>query len=712
MQIPLFSSMRFKVISVFLSLVFMLLVITGVTHWQIKRVEHLVTNRIMTRADARHLSKTLIIVIQHIYDEVKEYLREEDDIYKVSMLMSITDDVLQAEEHIKSTEQRNFVIVEKSLFDQIKEMFSKYRDQLNTLLETYDFEGTDGENTKKLSEEFAEEHTYFLSLLMQFDQLQSDLMYKARDQVESKMDYIRDILLILSVISLFLSIIFGFIITRKIANPILNLVNILKRYGQGNINVRAEINSNDEIGFFAKSFNEMVTNLQKTMVSKDYVDNIIESMGEGLIVISPKRDIVTLNEAFCSMTGYKRQDLIGKKIDSIFSHDMQSNESYSSSFDIIMNKGAISNLETHCINKAGEKIPVLFSGAAMRSKGKEDVVAIVSIVCVVRDITQRKKMEEDLKNAKQSLEEHHQQLHDAFDDMKKTHEELKTTQNQLLQSEKLASIGQLSAGIAHEINNPLGFISSNIEALESYIHSYMQVLDFSDQIRAAIASKDFEVAAAIVLQVKELEDRINYDFIKDDVYSLIKESKGGIERIKKIIMDLKTFARPDTESQKSSRIEEILDAAVNICWNEIKYWADLKKEYAHVSPIVCNSQKLVQVIVNLLVNASQAIPRDQRGLITIKTYEDNEYIYVDVKDSGKGIEQEHLRKIFDPFFTTKEIGVGTGLGLSVTYQIIKEQQGDIKVKSEIGKGTIFTISLPRYRKDLEPDRTKLLQDKE
>ena len=278
-------------------------------------------------------------------------------------------------------------------------------------------------------------------------------------------------------------------------------------------------------------------------------------------------------------------------------------------------------------------------------------------------------------------------------------QELKNTQAQLFQSEKLASIGQLSAGIAHEINNPLGFITNNIVILEEYIESYLQILQAMEGLKKTIEDKDLDKAGKKVQEINVLEEKLNLDFITGDIENLIRQSKSGAERIKKIVQDLRTFARKDEGQMELNNVEEILDGVINIVWNEIKYTAELKKEYGGVPLVKCNAQKLGQVFINLLVNAAQSIK--EKGEITVKTYSDEKHVCIEISDTGCGIPKENISKIFDQFFTTKEVGKGTGLGLSIGYNIIKQHKGEMDVLSEINKGTKFTVKLPYLRSKSE-----------
>lgn len=259
-------------------------------------------------------------------------------------------------------------------------------------------------------------------------------------------------------------------------------------------------------------------------------------------------------------------------------------------------------------------------------------------------------------------------------------EKLEDAQNQLLQSEKLASIGQLAAGVAHEINNPVGFVNSNFGALERYVLDLFRLID-------TYASPAGAAAAA------EIRQQIDYDFLKEDIVTLFKESKDGLERVKRIVQDLRDFSRVDSAQEwQKANLQTCLDTTLNVATNEIKHKADVVKVYAQIPEVECLPSQLNQVFLNLLVNAAQAIPT--YGTLTLATGSEDNWVWVSISDSGSGIAPENLKRIFDPFFTTKPVGKGTGLGLSVSYNIIAKHNGRIEVESELGKGTSFRIWLP------------------
>ena len=259
--------------------------------------------------------------------------------------------------------------------------------------------------------------------------------------------------------------------------------------------------------------------------------------------------------------------------------------------------------------------------------------------------------------------------------------ELEAAQQQLVQSEKLASIGQLAAGVAHEINNPIGYVHSNIGTLRTYIADLMQLLDAYEALPESAS-------------LQALRQKIDVDFLREDIPSLIHESQEGITRVKKIVQDLKDFSRVDSSQEwQTADLHQGIDSTLNIVNNEIKYKADVVKEYGQLPPVECLPSQLNQVFMNLLVNAAHAMGA-QRGCITIRTGTQGDKVWLEFEDNGSGIPPELQIKIFDPFFTTKPVGKGTGLGLSLSYGIVQKHHGEITVRSEVGKGTVFRIVLP------------------
>ncbi len=261
----------------------------------------------------------------------------------------------------------------------------------------------------------------------------------------------------------------------------------------------------------------------------------------------------------------------------------------------------------------------------------------------------------------------------------------------------MASIGKLAAGVAHEINNPTGFVSSNLKTLSDYIED---IIGLFKEYRKLISKlkKNSDSCGPLpeiseqVKRIVALEKEVDLDFVLKDIFELINESKEGTERIKKIVQDLKDFAHTGQDKPKFADINQNIDSTVNVVWNELKYKANVTKDYGDLPQVQCYPQLLNQVFMNLLINAAQSI--EKRGEINIKTRADNGYVKIKISDTGSGIPKENINRIFDPFFTTKDVGKGTGLGLNVAYKIIKKHHGKIDAKSVVGKGTTFTIRIP------------------
>lgn len=278
---------------------------------------------------------------------------------------------------------------------------------------------------------------------------------------------------------------------------------------------------------------------------------------------------------------------------------------------------------------------------------------------ILRDITQRKKAEEELRQA----------------------------QSHLIQQEKMASIGQLAAGVAHEINNPMGFILSNLSTVRGYVDNLLTFVSVQDR---ALAGAD----VASMQEVAEARKRLDIDYLSGDANTLIAESIEGVERVSRIVQDLKTFSRIDRADYDTVDLNKVLDTTLNIAWSEIKYVATLDRQYGQLPEFHGHPQQLGQVFLNLFVNAAQAM--SSPGTITVATRCDANNIYVTVSDTGSGISSEHLSRIFEPFYTTKDVGEGTGLGLSISYGIVKNHGGNISVESRVGEGSTFTVTLPLH----------------
>ncbi len=288
------------------------------------------------------------------------------------------------------------------------------------------------------------------------------------------------------------------------------------------------------------------------------------------------------------------------------------------------------------------------------------------------------------KNLEEKVQARTRALEEANREMAEAYHELKETQFQLVQSEKLASLGQLVAGIAHEIKNPLNFIYGNTGFLRDYISKLESLVALYEEM-SILENGDRK-------RVERFKEEIGYSFIIKDLGTLVDNFEEGAERIHSIVGDLRTFSRTETGEFKAIDLHEAIDLALNLLQNEFKGRIGIIKEYGSVPMVECQAGKINQVLMNLLINAGQAIPGE--GKITITTRKAGRYVEIIVEDNGQGMTPDQLEHIFEPFFTTKPVGAGTGLGLSISYAIIQDHQGTITVSSKPGEGTRFCVSLP------------------
>ena len=290
----------------------------------------------------------------------------------------------------------------------------------------------------------------------------------------------------------------------------------------------------------------------------------------------------------------------------------------------------------------------------------------VEVIGSLTDITARKQMEQKQQQLIARLSEAHEQL---------------------LQSEKMASIGQLAAGVAHEINNPIGFVNSNMGTLRHYVGTLLNVVDaYGEAVHKAAPG------SALEAQIDAINREADLGYLKDDIADLVSESMDGLKRVKDIVQALKDFSHVGQNDWQYADVHAGLDTTLNIVANEIKYKATVEKHYGKLPEIKCLASQLNQVFMNLLVNAAQAIK--SKGVITIATGSSDGWVWVKISDNGCGIPQQNLKRIFEPFFTTKPVGSGTGLGLSLSYSIVNKHGGRIDVASKPDVGTVFTIKLP------------------
>jgi signal transduction histidine kinase len=279
-----------------------------------------------------------------------------------------------------------------------------------------------------------------------------------------------------------------------------------------------------------------------------------------------------------------------------------------------------------------------------------------------------------------------QQLQARYEELQLINSRLAEAQNQLLQQDKMASIGQLAAGVAHEINNPIGFVSSNLNTLRQYVDGLMSLPAAYDAVLAAPAD------SAANSELERLRDEVELEYLREDLPQLLDECAEGLGRVKKIVQDLKDFSRVDESDWQEADLNAGLESTLNVVRHEVKYKAEVVKRLTPLPPVMCLAAQLNQVFMNLVVNAVHAI--SERGTITLSSGVQEGWVWVQVTDTGCGMSEEVKRRIFEPFFTTKDVGKGTGLGLSLSFSIVQKHGGVIAVQSAPGTGSSFRVWVP------------------
>lgn len=409
--------------------------------------------------------------------------------------------------------------------------------------------------------------------------------------------------------------------------------------------------------------------------------------GFSMVMIFDKEGkIEYVNPNFTEVSGFNLEDIIGKNPD-VLDAKKQPKELRENMWQTIRSghrwRGELFNRA-----KNGLYYWVDTSISPVKDKNNQ----VVNYVTVQSDITANKRMihELELKN---------KQLNCML-------RQLKETQSQLIQREKMAGIGQLAAGVAHEINNPLGYISGNFNVLKKYFNSYKQILEQYKRIEMNHEKLSKGDLKLIIDKIKEMECEKNIDFINQDLELLFKETNHGLDRVKEIVMGLRVFSRVDQiDGFEDYDLNDGIKNTLIIALNEIKYHAEVVADLKEIPIISARGGEINQVLLNLIVNAAHGTKikkSNETSLIKISTYNDDEYVYCEIEDNGIGIPSENLFKIFDPFYTTKPVGEGTGLGLSIAYNIIRNKhKGDIWVESKVGVGTKFAFKLPLSQAVLE-----------
>lgn len=412
-----------------------------------------------------------------------------------------------------------------------------------------------------------------------------------------------------------------------------------------------------------------------------FMENLIETIPSPVYYKNAFGEYQGCNKLFADIFGISKGNVLGKTIFDLVGSDLA--EVFAVSEEGLYSGNEKFECEVTMPYADGTMHNILIHSASYRMGDNER-----GIVGMLIDITQRKEYELQISEQGNKLRETNESLLTTIEDVNKAHEELKKAQLQLVHSEKLASIGQLSAGIAHEINNPLGYVKSNIVTSKKYFNKYIDFVDSCDELLDT--SNNLE---EFKQQFKDLVKTKKLNMIKENFTSVGEDIEDGLDRIRKIVLDLKLFARSDTADDiEPLDINEVFESVLSIVWNEVKYKAELVKDLSEVPKIKATAQKLGQVFINLIVNAAHAIT--EKGTITVRTYSEDNYVYAEVEDDGVGLADDIKENIFNPFFTTKAAGEGTGMGLSISSDIVQKLGGELYFDSDLGHGTKFIIKLP------------------
>jgi PAS domain S-box-containing protein len=450
-------------------------------------------------------------------------------------------------------------------------------------------------------------------------------------------------------------------------------------------------NSKNEILFQAEQLEHKNTELEKLSIVASETDNAVMIMNENW-------EFEWINDGFTRLYGFTLEEFINKRGKSLL--EASSYKNIKSVLGTINSEKKTVTYESSNYNGKGDKIWIYTTLTPILDKNKE----IKKLIAIDSEITQLKEAELDIINKNEKIEkqssellkqaEHLIQLNSELEVKKNTLEEalnkLKNAQSHLVESEKMVILGQLTAGIAHEINNPISFINSGIEGLKMAFNQLVEVLNEYELITPKNIKQKLE-------EINELKNNINYSTLLSDVHELTKDIKTGIFRTIEIIKELRTFSRLDESDLKLIDLHKNIDSTLVILRNKYINKIEIIKDYGKIPMIECYPGKINQVFLNILVNAIQAI--NEEGKIYIKTRitkkDGRKFLVVSIKDTGKGMTDEVKKKIFEPFYTTKEAGEGTGLGLSISVSIIESHNGAIEVESKVGKGSTFSIYLPQ-----------------
>lgn len=424
-----------------------------------------------------------------------------------------------------------------------------------------------------------------------------------------------------------------------------------------------------------------LTDVDEATIEK-YKNSIVDLSHQGIVILNSEGHTIYLNKSYCDIVGKPSNELIGSLppfINESFDNkgsrmmlELNSGNSWISEFKYLNHHDMLLYISCRVIPIKSDEEPTIY-------------------ICYFSDITEKI-------NIEKKLIENNKELTSTI-------KSLKDAQSNMIQQEQLAGIGQLSAGVAHELNNPLGFVRSNINVLAEYVQSFKEAHAIYEDIAQLVSTLVIDSEHLLFKKVKELstykEDN-EIDYLLSDIEDLVNESIIGIDRASKIVEALRKFSRKSAKNDMELYdINEGIETTLLISKNHWKYDIEIEKDFGFLPNIYANGNEINQVFLNMIINGVHAINEKKdimgkfQGRINIKSYSDDNFVYIEISDNGIGIKPENLSQIFNPFFTTKPIGKGTGLGLNISYNIIvTKHNGNITVTSEPGQGSVFKISLP------------------
>ncbi|MFT4554458.1 MAG: PAS domain S-box-containing protein [Chlamydiales bacterium] len=481
---------------------------------------------------------------------------------------------------------------------------------------------------------------------------------------------------VIFLISFFIAVFFTYIfadrLQRGVTDPIIKLLENAKNALSSQKNSEKRKHENcDELSLLEILLEEIHKQTRELEDRNEYFNGMMRTLSEALIVIYPNGTVQLCNDTCVGLLGYDGEEIKGLPFKTLCraDDDWINMEDYRD----FLGKGAVAKKDVELITKNGESIPVTLSGAPIFQADQ-----VSGIIFLAYDLRGRKSME-----------------------------------SQLVQAQKLEALGQLAAGVAHEINTPLQYIGDNTEFVNGGVVEILRYVAKLDELMDVIAKGDYnnEQLEVIVKEATAIKKEVDVDFLAEEMPLAISQTKDGVSHVVKIVQSLKAFAHPGGKDKELVDINKCIEDSVTLSRNEWKYVSDLETHLDETIPLIrCLKRELNQVILNIIVNAAHAIEDAKsegggKGRITITTRSVDDWAEIEVKDSGKGIPEEIINKVFDPFYTTKAVGKGTGQGLALAHKVITELcSGSITVKSKPGN-TRFLIRLP-MEEQFVPDKAE------